>query len=96
MIARLLFVFAALAFALTSLQAQSPAPVIVQAMPATTAPAVAAAPAATVESSQSAVKFLQEIKAANEAILTKQAATLQQLDEIEKAAEQLKIYSKRG
>lgn len=36
------------------------------------------------------------MKAANEEMLRKQEATLQQLDEIQKAAEQLKIFSKRG
>jgi hypothetical protein len=45
---------------------------------------------------QSALKMLQEIKAANEETLRKQAATLEQLDVLEKEAEQLKIYTKRG
>jgi hypothetical protein len=42
------------------------------------------------------LKALQDMKAANDEVLKRQAATLQQLEEIEKAAEQLKIYSKRG
>jgi hypothetical protein len=42
------------------------------------------------------LKALQEMKAANDEILRKQAATLQQLDEMEKAAEQIKVYSKRS
>ena len=45
---------------------------------------------------KAALKTLQEMKAANEEMLKKQEATLQQLDEIQKAAEQLKIFSKRG
>ena len=36
------------------------------------------------------------MKSANDEILKKQTATLLQLDELQKAAEQLKIYSKRG
>jgi hypothetical protein len=40
--------------------------------------------------------MLQQMKVANEDILKKQEATLQRLDEIQKAAEQLKVFSKRG
>jgi hypothetical protein len=36
------------------------------------------------------------MKTANDEILKRQAATLLQLEEMEKAAEQIKIYSKRG
>ncbi|MEY2499611.1 MAG: hypothetical protein QOD12_3167 [Verrucomicrobiota bacterium] len=87
----------ALTFALVcTLAAQSPVPVIVPAMtPATTTKA----PAATTETDNSlpaALKLLQEMKAANDEILAKQAATLTQLDEMEKAAQQIRIYSKRG
>ena len=47
--------------------------------------------------SQSDVKqALEEAKAANEATLKKQDEMLQQLDEIQKAAEQLKILAKRS
>jgi len=45
---------------------------------------------------QGALKMLQEMKAANEETLKKQAAILQQLDELEKTADQIRIYSKRG
>lgn len=78
------------------LPAQSPMPVIVPA----TAPAVTSsqAPAATEKSGSvpAALKMLQEMKAANEETLRKQTATLQQLDELEKAAEQIKVYTKRS
>lgn len=40
--------------------------------------------------------MLQQMKAANEEILKKQQDTLQRLDELQKAAEQLKVFSKRG
>jgi hypothetical protein len=94
--ARFLFLSAAVTLALSIADGQSPTPIIVQAMPVSTPPVRAVAVAVTVQSEQTALKVLQEIKGANQEILAKQAATLQQLDEMEKAAEQIKIYSKRG
>lgn len=84
-----------LAFALADvLPAQTP--IIVPA--ATPAAKLSQAPAPSQDSAslQAALKMLQEIKAANEETLRKQAATLEQLDVLEKEAEQLKIYTKRG
>ena len=82
--------------------AQQPAPrmVVVQPAGSTTAPAAAAAPAAGSATTQSdavanAIKLLDQIKANNDATLKKQEAMLQQLDELQKAAEQLKVFSKR-
>jgi hypothetical protein len=82
-------------FAIASGQAQTPVPIIVPAMtPPTT---VKAAPAANAAGSgQAGLKALQALKAANDEILKQQAATLQKLDEIEKAANEIRIYSKRG
>ena len=78
------------------LSAQSSKPVIVPA--ATSAVTSSQAPAALNNSAsiQGALKVLEEMKAVNEETLRKQAATLEQLDELEKAADQLKIYAKRG
>ena len=42
------------------------------------------------------MQAILSLKAANEETLKKQAATIQLLEELEKAAEQIKIYSKRG
>jgi hypothetical protein len=94
-LSRLSIIVPAFAIAAVAL-AQTPAPVVVQAAPAanTTAPVVRSAPPAA--ASGSAVKTLHEMKAANDELLRKQAATLQQLDEMEKAADQIKIYTKRG
>ena len=98
---RILFLSMLTAMSLAIASAQSPVPVVV---PAST-PAAVTNPGATVnrvpstqdsEAVQSAIKMLEQIKAANEDVLRKQEATLQQLDEIQKAAEQLKIFSKRG
>lgn len=87
----------ALTFALAcTLPAQSPVPVIV---PAMTPAATTKAPAATTEPDNAlpaALKLLQEMKAANDEILAKQAATLIQLEELEKEAQQIRIYTKRS
>src|SRR4051812_6194857 len=78
--------------------AQQPSPpmVIVQAV-GPTAAAVAPAPAAASSDSAlaAAIKSLEQTKAANDALLKKQEAMLQQLDELQKAAEQLKVFTKR-
>ena len=47
-------------------------------------------------SMEATLKSLRDTKAANEEILKKQQATLEALDELQKAADQIKIFSKRG
>lgn len=85
------------AFALASmLPAQSPMPVIVPAATPGVTPSQAPATPENADSIQTVLKILQEMKAANEETLRKQAATLEQLDALEKAAEQVKIYTKRS
>jgi hypothetical protein len=80
--------------------AQQPTPgmVVVQAAGTTTAPNVpATANAASQDAAiAAAIKALEQTKTANDALLKKQEAMLQQLDELQKAAEQLKTFSKRG
>ncbi|HJT80018.1 MAG TPA: hypothetical protein VJ719_02380 [Chthoniobacterales bacterium] len=78
--------------------AQQPTPpmVVVPAAGATSAPpAPTAAPASSDAAISAAIKVLEQTKAANDALLKKQEAILQQLDELQKAAEQLKTFSKR-
>jgi len=92
----LISTFAAMSFIVA--KAQSPAPIIV--------PAASAAPVSSSISTtpltqdsgslEAALKSLQEIKATNEETLKKQQAALQHLDELQEAAEQMKIFSKRG
>lgn len=78
------------------LSAQSPMPVIVQAAtPVVTSSQVPATPENS-GSIQATLKMLQEMKASNEETLRKQAATLALLDELEQAADQIRLYSKRG
>lgn len=75
--------------------AQSPKPVVVPAMtPASTSQSPA--PASTPAPNETMLKALQAMKVANEEILKQQAATLEKLDEIEKAANEIRIYTKRG
>lgn len=91
----LLSVSAIALFALSA-TAQSPSPIVVQAMTpaATTQNPVAAA--VTTVAAQTTLKALQAMKIANEEILKQQKATLEKLDEMEKAANEIKIYTKRG
>ena len=90
-----IFIFAA-AVLVSIANAQSPTPIVVPAMtPATSAKSPATPVVATV-STQTTLKAWQEIKAANAEILKQQEATLQKLDEIEKAANEIRIYTKRG
>ncbi len=84
--------------AIFAARAQSPAPVVV----ATTSPVPVvsstskAAPAVNSVSMPLALKALQEIRLANEEMLKKQEAALQQLDELQKAADEVKFFSKRS
>jgi anti-sigma-K factor RskA len=97
--AKLTLLVCALALACASdvLRAQSPTPIVVQAATSTTVPSkTSTAVVQDSETNQVALTMLQQMKAANEDILKKQEATLQRLDEIQKAAEQLKVFSKRG
>ena len=79
------------------LVAQSQTTIVV---PAASPVAAAApqAPAAQVSSGpiQGALRMLQEMKATNEDTLRKQEATLDQLEQLEKDADQIRIYTKRG
>ena len=75
--------------------AQSPMPVVVPAMTPATTTNTSVAPASAAGATQT-LKELQAVKAANEEILKQQAGTLQKLDEIEKAANDIRIYTKRS
>jgi hypothetical protein len=91
----LLLSILAAATVMSTAVAQTPMPVVVPAMTPATAQSPAAA-AVTAAATETALKTLQGIKAANDEILKEQTATLEKLDEIEKAANELRIYSKRG
>ncbi|PYK66671.1 MAG: hypothetical protein DME45_12050 [Verrucomicrobia bacterium] len=83
-----MFAFAAFGVAQTS----EPTPPTLSAQPPP-----AAASAAKEEAELAAnISELQELKAQNQEILKEQQAALDQLDDLQKEAEQLRIYSKRG
>ena len=76
---------------------QAPAPIIIQA--ATPVPAAVAKPtieAAPESAKKTTLQSLLEMQATNAATIKKQEAALATLDELQKAAEELKIFSKRG
>jgi predicted cobalt transporter CbtA len=83
-----------------TLKAQSPTPMIIQAASpgAASAPASAnaAAVAATAGSVTAALNALEEIKTANAETLKKQEDVLAKLDEMQKAADQLRIFAHRA
>lgn len=94
--AKILF-FLLSALACVAVSAQSPTPIIVQAASSLAAKSTTSAPvAADVQSIPDAIKQLEQIKAANDEVLTKQKAALQRLDELQDAADQLRIFAKRG
>lgn len=74
--------------------AQSPTPVATPMLPP---PAPKATPTKVDDADiVAAIQVLQELKAHNEQLLKQQEATLEFLDQLQKDAEQLKIFSKRG
>jgi hypothetical protein len=92
----LIFSFLAAAFLVSSGDAQSPTPLVVPAMTPTTSANSPVTTAVTTTSTQTTLKALQAMKTANDEILKQQAATLLKLDEIEKAAQEIRIYTKRS
>jgi mRNA-degrading endonuclease toxin of MazEF toxin-antitoxin module len=87
-----------LALALSAANAQSPTPIVVQAATAKPVTSASSIPVATTDtrSIQDAIALLEKIKAANDEVLAKQKAALERLDELQEAADQLRIFSKRG
>jgi hypothetical protein len=82
---------------ITAARTQSPTPIIVQ--PASAIPATSSAPRAApvnVSSIPEAIKLLEQVKTSNQEILSKQEAALERIDELQKAADQLKIFTRRS
>jgi len=94
---KILLIVLFFALAAEVIEAQSPAPIVVQA--ASTVPAASKLPMPAVQDSHSveaAITLLEQMKAANDEILSKQKAALERLGEMQQAAEQLKIFAARG
>jgi hypothetical protein len=79
-----------------SLHAQTPMPVVVPVAPAAAQQPVRVATAVDPSGSASLLNQLQQMKAANEETIRKQTALLQQLDQLQQAADQLRILAKRS
>jgi hypothetical protein len=85
------------AIVFSSAEAQSPTPIVIQAItPGTTTKQSPVTAGVTTSATETTLKALQAMKAANDEILKQQTATLEKLDEIEKAANEIRIYTKRG
>ena len=96
--AKIIFIFAVL-LVTGGVKAQSPAPIVVQAASGTTVTSTSskAITAPDVHSiPEDAIKLLEQIKAANDEVLAKQKAALERLDQLQDAADQLRIFAKRG
>ena len=97
--AYLILGWALLGLTIAPVRPQTPAPVVVQ---AANAPAQAAATprpvaqGASTSDPQAIFRLLQEMQATNTETLKKQEATLATIDELQKAADEIKIFSKRG
>jgi hypothetical protein len=88
-----------IACGIISASAQSPNPPMVVVQAANTTPAQAAPPVVVTQDPnglRTAVQSLEQMKAANADVLKKQEAALQQLEDIQKAADQLRIFSHRA
>jgi hypothetical protein len=93
-----LIVFYAVIFStLPLLNSRGQTSVAVTIQAATPAPAIVAKPAAVPETDLKAtLQLLLDMEATNAATIKKQEAALATLDELQKAADELKIFSKRG
>lgn len=74
---------------------------VAQTLQPTPVPMQAAPPAFVPDAKQQAemaenIKELQELKAQNDEILKQQQAALEAIDDLQKEADQMRIYSKRG
>ena len=76
--------------------AQAPTPIVVQAITPATKTQSTVSTAVSTTATQTMLKALQAMKAANDEILKQQQATLLKLEEMEKAANDIRIYTKRG
>jgi hypothetical protein len=80
-------------------KAQSPTPIVVQAASGTTVTSTSPKAVTTASDAHSipdAIKLLEQVKAANDEVLAKQKAALERLNELQDAADQLRIFAKRG
>ena len=95
---RLKFLVLSVAALLTALSAiaQSPAPIVVPAATDSTPAPENAQKDADDAAITAAIALLQELKTQNDQTIKKQQAALEALDHLQKDADQIRIFSKRG
>jgi hypothetical protein len=93
-IRQVFFISLCVAMSIVTGNAQSPAPMVVQAASAVSSQAKPA-PVSESNALSDALKSLQEMRAANQDTLKKQQDALERLDGLQKAAQQLKIFTHR-
>lgn len=95
---RIIITLLTLSIAAATTNAQAPGPVVVQASGPTATASTAGAAAESEDGASKAdlLQSLQQLKAANDEIVKRQLATLEQLEEIEKAAAEIKIFAGRS
>ena len=86
--------FAIAMFVITPLLAQAPMPIVTP-VATKVVQAPASAIATVTDTTASNLKALRDFKAANDEILKRQKTALETLDELQKAADQIKMYTKR-
>lgn len=79
----------------SALRAQVPAPAMQPAAPNATSLAPVAGGEQDAAAKAALLQSLQKLKAANNDILKRQLATLQQMDDLAKAAEEMKVFTLR-
>ena len=79
-----------------SAMAQSPAPIVVPAATDSTPAPENAQKDADDAAITAAIALLQELKTQNDQTIKKQQAALEALDQLQKDADQIRIFSKRG
>lgn len=89
---RIVISVAVFGVALLETKAQSPMPVVV---PAASAVSTTKADPAAPPADAALLRQLEQMKAANEETIRKQTATLEALEQLQQAAEQLRIFARR-
>jgi hypothetical protein len=89
------FILFCAAMSIVAVNAQTPVPIVVQAASPASGPAKPA-PVNEANVLSDALKSLRELSAANQDTLKKQQDALERLDELQKAAQQLKIFAHRS
>jgi len=93
---KLLLLSAAVLFTTFNAMAQSPAPIVVSAAADSTPAPEHAQKDADDAAITGAIALLQELKSQNDQTIKKQQAALEALDQVQKDADQIRIFSKRG